>query len=117
VTLCPVSQCLADEFRAVIHSQPLGLASQFDELIQSPNHSGRRQAGVDWDAQSLLVVVIHHYEGPDVLNSMSITRLLWDWGDRIMVISRGVNAPSVRRDSPIDLLVSLKMQTHEQLSS
>ena len=65
VPLRPVSQRLADEFWAVVHPQPPGLASQFNELIQSPNHPGRRQAGVDLNAQSLPVVVIHHIEGPE----------------------------------------------------
>ena len=64
VTLSPVSQSFADELRAVVHPKPLGLATQFNELIQCPNHPGRRQAGVDLNAKRLPVVVIHHIEGP-----------------------------------------------------
>lgn len=58
----PGRQSAADQFRSVVHAQPLRRTTHFDEFSQRTYHPLGRQAGIDLDSQRLTVEVIEHIE-------------------------------------------------------
>lgn len=51
LTLGPLPQRCADEFGPIIQAKSPGCGTQFHRLIQCPDHTSRRQAGIDLDPQ------------------------------------------------------------------
>lgn len=65
----PGLQFTADQFRPVVHAQPLRLTPHFDQFSQCTPHPLGREAGIDLDSQRLSVEVIEqikHGEAPAV---------------------------------------------------
>lgn len=63
VALGPLLQCLADELRAIVQTQPPGCATHLDEFVQGANDAGRWQAAVDLDLHRFPVEVVVDVEG------------------------------------------------------
>lgn len=55
--LCPCQQRTTDVFGTVVAAKDARLAAPLDDLLQRPDYPGRRQRQVDFDPQSLCVVV------------------------------------------------------------
>jgi len=56
----PLNEFAADIFRPVIHPNAIRLSAPFNDLVQAPDHSLRRQRKVDINRQAFSVEVIQY---------------------------------------------------------